>query len=1084
MELADLDNQLVTYFNKSELRDLCLDLDINYENLPGETIQNKAGAIISFCNRRGRLPQLLDYCRQLHPYVSWPDAPTAADTIEPQPQRPNFQISDHGLLLSSRFAIHNLENDLIGRGSMGDVYRGIDVQTGTAVAVKILKSEIVHGNPQLVERFVREGEALRRLNHPNIVKMLAAIEEADKHYLIMEYVRGGSLRDLLDKQKQLPVQRVLKIGLELVDALTRAHHLNIIHRDLKPANVLLAKDGTPRLTDFGVAHMGDSPRLTQSGMMIGTLDYFSPEVCDGAKLDTRSDIWSFGVMLFEMLAGERPFTAPTLTATLSNILTRSPTDITKFCPQADGALADLINHMLEKDRQQRIPSIRQVGAALEAILQGREPPKDENRKRPPEREKSTRLEDASPTQYPLPLATPTTTERRNQLILLEKVKNFWIKGVLEKSEEDLPLIDLTWQPHDEAIDHPWGSLISANGFNNTTISTRDTLSTFIEADRSLLILGAPGCGKTITMLKLSRNLTILAEQDTAQPIPVILNLVSWAEEKRTLADWIVEELTAKYQIPRKMGRVWLENNNLLLLLDGLDGVPAKQIAGCITAINQFREDFGLTGIIVCSRTEAYEAAGIRLKLGGAIALQPLQPAQIDSYLAAAGSRLAALRTALQTDAGYTELQKMAQTPLMLNVMSVAYSHKDVIKRDSQSDLTRVKLETNNRLADTAARRKNLFEAYIQHMFQHRRDKTAYSPSQTQQWLGWLAQKMIHHNQAVFLIEQLQPSWLDSRAGQWFYLLAGHSFFSLMVGLMVWLVLLLNQLQIVPPYNNLLILLSINLGLGLLMGIMDSILLVERRQNQEETVEGDPRRGWVHAIAIGIVTGGLAAIMLTLIGGEPENAIYVALWIGAFFIFMARDNGLTLRNQIRTAEALSWSWRKAGEGLVPGLIVGFIFTLSIVLETQAFAWNLITTNVIPWVLAFSLFSGLRGRQVEETSRPNQGIWLSARNSIFAALLLGTLFSAYFLLLGSYYDSYAPALVMGLLLALGGLFAFGSSVLEHLLVRFLLWQRKRIPWNISHFLDHAADYIFLYKVGGGYIFVNRALQEYFAALNPFD
>jgi len=276
--------------------------------------------------------------------------------------------------IANRFEIRDPEKDLLGRGSMGDVYRAIDTHTGELVAIKALDPRVVARDPGILERFVREGEALRQLDHPNIVRMVAAVEDGDQHYLVMEYVAGGSLHDLLEAQGSLPILRVLEIALELADALTRAHHLGIIHRDLKPANVLLAEDGTPRLTDFGIAYVADSPRLTQTGVLVGTVDYLSPEACEGEAIDARADIWSFGVMLYEMLSGERPFGGKGLSATLTSILTQPVPDLGERCPDAPEALIDLVYRMLEKDREGRIPSVRLVGAELEAILKGREVP--------------------------------------------------------------------------------------------------------------------------------------------------------------------------------------------------------------------------------------------------------------------------------------------------------------------------------------------------------------------------------------------------------------------------------------------------------------------------------------------------------------------------------------------------------------------------------------------------------------------------------------------------------------------------------------------------------------------------------------
>ncbi|MBE7551573.1 MAG: protein kinase [Anaerolineales bacterium] len=273
-------------------------------------------------------------------------------------------------LIAGRFTIDDLARDLLGQGGMGAVYRGRDTHTDEIVAIKVIKSDLVASRPDLLQRFIREGEALRRLNHPNIIKLLAATENESQHYLVMEYVEGGSLRDLLQSQGHLPINRVLEIALDLADALTRAHRLNIIHRDLKPENVLLAKDGTPRIADFGIAQISDSPPLTQTGLVLGTLDYISPEACQGESLDARTDIWAFGVMLYELLTGQRPFTGETLAATLTAILTQPVPDLFQQRPDTPPALADIIHRMLEKEPQQRIATVRLVGTKLEAILKG------------------------------------------------------------------------------------------------------------------------------------------------------------------------------------------------------------------------------------------------------------------------------------------------------------------------------------------------------------------------------------------------------------------------------------------------------------------------------------------------------------------------------------------------------------------------------------------------------------------------------------------------------------------------------------------------------------------------------------------
>jgi DNA-binding NarL/FixJ family response regulator len=258
----------------------------------------------------------------------------------------------------------------IGAGATGAVYLATDTQTGERVAVKVLRSDLAADMPELLERFQREGEALRKLNHPNIVKVLATVEEGDRHCIVMEYVGGGSLADLLKQHAQLPLERVVGLALELSDALSRAHHLNIIHRDLKPANILLAEDGTPRLTDFGLARIGSYPTVTAAGAVLGTFQYLSPEACDYQPLDVRADIWSFGVVLYEMLTGQRPFEGDTPADIIWAIKNQPVPEVTWFRKDVPAPLADLVRRMLMKDRPARIDSVRLVGAELEAIQHG------------------------------------------------------------------------------------------------------------------------------------------------------------------------------------------------------------------------------------------------------------------------------------------------------------------------------------------------------------------------------------------------------------------------------------------------------------------------------------------------------------------------------------------------------------------------------------------------------------------------------------------------------------------------------------------------------------------------------------------
>lgn len=297
----------------------------------------------------------------------------------------NYAVSDHPLPpadlptqwpttsmpLSGSVAVPTptiLHKELLAIGGMGKVYKGVLAETGQTVVIKQIKSELIASHPELLLRFQREAESLRQLNHPNIVKILATIADPQEPAIILEYVPGGSLRERLDQQGALPIPQLLRFSLELADALTRAHHLNIVHRDLKPANILLGIDGSVRLTDFGIAYLASQEqRLTQTGAIMGTAAYLSPEACLGEEVDARSDIWAFGVILIEMLTGKNPFAGSSFTATVATIVNKPLPDLRPHRPDAPVDLINLIQQMLKKNRAERINSSRQIAAALEQI---------------------------------------------------------------------------------------------------------------------------------------------------------------------------------------------------------------------------------------------------------------------------------------------------------------------------------------------------------------------------------------------------------------------------------------------------------------------------------------------------------------------------------------------------------------------------------------------------------------------------------------------------------------------------------------------------------------------------------------------
>ncbi|NES74880.1 MULTISPECIES: AAA-like domain-containing protein [unclassified Okeania] len=338
-------------------------------------------------------------------------------------------------------------------------------------------------------------------------------------------------------------------------------------------------------------------------------------------------------------------------------------------------------------------------------------------------------------------------EYRNSQILLNKVKNYWVKGVLETSLHGKVLIELGLEERKNAVNRPWGLLWSdlENPQQKLPPGTR-IIDKFDElgAGRTLLILGEPGSGKTTTLLELARDLINRTEADLTQPIPVVFNLSSWEGKKQAIADWLVIELHTKYQVYQQIGKTWIKEQRLLLLLDGLDEVSREKREDCVDALNKLCQEYGQTEIVVCSRIRDYEALSSQLKFQAAIYLQPLSLEQIQEYLKNAGSELAAVRKALESD---VKLQEFSRSPLILSIISLAYQGISIEELTGRS---------NTEL------RKHLFNAYIERMFKRRSVNIPYSQEKVKRWLSWLAKQMVRESETVFLIERMQPYWLRNK----------------------------------------------------------------------------------------------------------------------------------------------------------------------------------------------------------------------------------------------------------------------------------------------------------------------------------
>ncbi len=683
---------------------------------------------------------------------------------------------------------------------------------------------------------------------------------------------------------------------------------------------------------------------------------------------------------------------------------------------------------------------------------------------------------------------------RNRQTLLKLVHDFWIDGVLENSLYNSVFIELGLQVKQEAITYPWELYLKVPQQQEQPLET-DTkiIDVYHQMGQSLLILGEPGAGKTTMLLTLARDLIKQAEQNPLLPIPVIFNLSSWVGQP--LAEWFIEELQLKYKIPRRISRLWVEHDALLPLLDGLDEVALAQRDDCVQAINLFHQEY-LVPLVVCSRVSDYEALVNRLTLRGAVVLQSLTTAQIETYLNLLGPELNHLQHQLQEDVW---LQELAQTPLMLNIITLVYS-KSTSNHIQQLDTPQ-------------ARQKYLFDTYIDRMYARKNtENTLYSDESTTLWLGWLAGQMYKHNQSIFLIEQIQPTWLGSERWTWLYLLISRMGSMLPGGILIGLVAGISGVPLFGLENTLLNQPGNWLLFGLLLGAINGLMLVafdgiRFKTSHRSFLPNIPI--WLKSLIVGILFGLIdvlvfwywGGIMFGLIGGLTMGLIY-GLTIE---IRGNRNNFLT---EIQPVEALQWSWRNAFLGGVFGVVLG-LFTGAIagwiVGLDGALLQRWSTGPLMRWagpdqivimgaifgacLLGFVgiIFQGMRGQVTEAKAIPNQGIWLSLRYALLSWLGLGLIIGIAGGLLFGLFSGFQYSWQAGIAFficfgSLASLWYGGLELIQHYTIRILLWLQGYTPRHYIQFLDHATDHILLRRVGGGYVFIHRLLLEHFAKIIP--
>jgi eukaryotic-like serine/threonine-protein kinase len=268
-----------------------------------------------------------------------------------------------GTTLGGRYRLESR----IGSGGMSTVYRAQDETLERFVAIKVMNREVATDSDQL-ERFRREARAVARLSHPNIVHVIDAGEDEGRPYIVFEYIEGETLKDRIRRLERLEIPEAVAYCIEIARALSAAHAHQIVHRDVKPQNVLIDTEGTAKVTDFGIARTLEEEGLTDDGRVLGTTDYVAPEQAMGQPVSSQSDIYSLGVVLYEMLTGQLPYKAETQVGVAMKHVREDFPDVRKLRPEVSATLASVIETATDKELSERYVDDDEMIADLEKVL--------------------------------------------------------------------------------------------------------------------------------------------------------------------------------------------------------------------------------------------------------------------------------------------------------------------------------------------------------------------------------------------------------------------------------------------------------------------------------------------------------------------------------------------------------------------------------------------------------------------------------------------------------------------------------------------------------------------------------------------
>ncbi|MBH8573019.1 NACHT domain-containing protein [Nostocaceae cyanobacterium CENA369] len=608
---------------------------------------------------------------------------------------------------------------------------------------------------------------------------------------------------------------------------------------------------------------------------------------------------------------------------------------------------------------------------------------------------------------------------KNERILLAAVKEE-VTARLRQSLHNAVLINLGKESQPQQVRCPWDAEIKI-GLKppESFVETTSILEVFDNSAIAgkLLILGAPGSGKTTTMLELAQTLIARAEDDPNYPIPVLFNLSSWKNAQQSISEWLVVELKSKYGVWVNLGKEWIKNYQLLPLLDGLDELESRWQETCVQAINQLlHSEYRPQYLVICCRQQEYSNYKTKLQLSGAICLWDLDDKQVQNYLLQINRD--DLWEVLQND---ETLSSLCKKPFWLNILVLSEQELPLDKQ---------------RLTFREKGWQSLLSAYIQQMLNCQLESRAYnklhvpSKRQTQYWLAFLASQLAKESKTEFAIEEIQLTWLLTTKSKRLAAPIAGLLTGLLVGLNWWLTSSLSFLQY---WRTILNISSIFwLSLVIIIFWITLSILIYLLVGLEETIQPIEilQWSWKKLIKKLIRVAKIALIFLLLLLSFllfNPNLLLILLPIVGIWLYVWLTEGLS----VALIEALDG--REIESKVIPNQGI----------------WKSAINYGTSW-LRYGVISALIGVLI--------GVLIDAPvNGLIAGLFFGL-------------DTGHRA----------GLNCGGKACIQHLALRITLWQSSYIPWNYARFLDYCTERMLLQRVGGRYRFIHKLLQDHFAQM----